>query len=90
MNYESIHTALKSNDLNWCVAATAIGCSPALVMNVCARRTTSRKVANGLSALTGLSVSELFPDQPQYTEHGPSEARASKVEKARLLLSKSA
>lgn len=90
MNYESIHVALKRKGLNWCVAATAMECTPAMVMNVCARRTTSRKIAKGLSALTGIPINELFPDQPQYEQHSPSEARASRVERARLLLKKSA
>jgi hypothetical protein len=86
MNYSSIHEALIEKDLNWSSAAVAIDCSPSSVMNVAARRSSSKRVALALSKLIGQPVYNVFPDQPQYLEPSPTQKRLSRVAKARELL----
>ncbi|EEF80865.1 hypothetical protein [Methylophaga thiooxydans] len=51
MNYKQIHQALKAKGLSWLVAGEVIGCTHQHVMNVCARRAESLRVARSISVL---------------------------------------
>ncbi|MEJ1402528.1 MAG: hypothetical protein RPU61_03290 [Candidatus Sedimenticola sp. (ex Thyasira tokunagai)] len=66
MNYEAIHNALKSEGVSWSVVAESLGCTPQHVMNVCARRAESQRIALAISAILQRDVSEIFPEIPRY------------------------
>ncbi len=68
MNYAAIHQALKKEHLTWAVVADSLGCSQYHVMNVCARRSESQRVALAISAILQRDVSEVFPDVPRYQD----------------------
>ncbi|WP_169697828.1 hypothetical protein [Methylophaga nitratireducenticrescens] len=88
MNYDEIYEALKENDLDWVVAAEAIGCSSSHLMNVCSRRAESKHVATKISLLIGSTVSAVFADKPRYQEPDRKTKRSSKVSDAKALLEK--
>jgi len=87
MNYSEISEALKGVDLNWTLAAEAMGCSPHHLMNVCARRAESQRVALALGALIERNVADIFPDIPRYNDDRRA-ARANRVSDAKARLAK--
>lgn len=85
MKYEHIHKALKDNGLSWTAVAKALDCSYQHVMNVCARRSESVRVAKAVSLLIEKDVSEVFPDVPSYQSDVKKQNQQT-VEKARQKL----
>jgi hypothetical protein len=86
MNYKQIHKCLKDVGLSWVAAGEVIGCTHQHVMNVCARRVESERIAKAVSVLIEKSVSEVFPDVPRYQENRKAE-RKSRLDEARARLS---
>lgn len=85
MNYTQIHKALKQQGLSWVAVAEVIDCTSQHVMNVCARRAESIRVAKAISVLIHKSVSEVFPDVPRYQEDRKAE-RKNRLDEAKALL----
>ena len=83
MDSQAIHLTLQQSGLTWAAAAEAIGCSPSTLMNIAARRTTSRKLARQLCLLLGRNVAEVFPDIPRYAEPSRAEMHQAMVRAAR-------
>ena len=48
MDYSEIHKSLKEQGLSWLAAGEVIGCTHQHVMNVCARRAESLRVAKSI------------------------------------------
>ncbi|PHS33409.1 MAG: hypothetical protein COA95_00025 [Methylophaga sp.] len=69
MNYSEIHKALKDEGLTWVMVADSIGCNYSHVINVCARRTDSKKVAKSVALLIDKDICNVFPDKPDYQEN---------------------
>jgi hypothetical protein len=85
MNYKQIHDSLKDKGLSWLLAGEVIGCSHQHVMNVCARRVESPRVAKSISVLLEKEVSDVFPDIPRY-QNDRKKQRDDKVKLARQKL----
>lgn len=85
MNYKQIHNALKDKGLSWLAAAEAIGCTYQHLLNICARRAQSLRVAKAISVLIETPVEEVFPDVPRYQEDRKAE-RKMRVDDARARL----
>ena len=85
MNHTEIHQALKKQDLNWRIAAEAIGCSPHHLMNITARRGKSRATAVALCVLLGRDVASVFPDISSY-HSDPKVDRKTRVQHAKAQL----
>lgn len=85
MNYSQIHKALKDEGLSWAAAGEAIGCTYQHVMNVCARRVESPRVAKSIALLIHKDVAEVFPDKPRYLSDSKT-LRQTKIDQAKARL----
>lgn len=85
MNYKQIHQALKAKGLSWLVAGEVIGCTHQHVMNVCARRAESLRVARSIAVLIEKDIAVVFPDIPRYQSDVKTE-RQAKIDQAKARL----
>ncbi len=86
MTYEEIHKTLNGEGFTWASAAESIECKESQLIAVSARKSSSKPVAQRLSALLERSVEEVFPDKPKY--HEPIKNHKKAVEKGRERLKK--
>jgi len=69
MNGEEIRKALREKNLSFAAIGRALGHSTGeAVSRTCHRKANSRAVANLIANRLGLSVSEIFPDKPEYAD----------------------
>lgn len=67
MDYETIKTELRNKGYSMSMIADALGCTPVNVHQVCKGSNNSHRVANAVATALDLSIEQVFPDVPSYT-----------------------
>ncbi len=81
MDRETIKTELRKKGYSLSMIAAALNCSPVNVQQVVKRLNNSKRVAHAIATALELSIEEVFPDVPSYTQaHYFATSRQQRVE----------
>ena len=81
MDYETIKTELRNKGYSMSMIATALGCTPVNVHQVCQGANKSYRVAKAVSVVLEKPIEEIFPDTVSYHDvHSFANSRQERID----------